>query len=294
MLQIDRPIARLARALSRHIPTGRRLRPLREWCARRYQGRDDRWVVIEDYRGTLKFMLDRSAYMGSMIYWHGYHHGQEISHLERKLRPDAVFLDVGANTGEFTIALAGRVPQGRVYAFEPQSTVRSLLEKNVALNGYANVSVLPFGLSDSVREASLYAPGDATSDAGFNEGLFTQFPSGGDVEQAGSAEFLPLDSLYENGTITRADWIKVDIEGGELFFLRGARKFLQALRPRLLLEVDQALYQAAGYSVDELLEFLAGIGYRPVLRNSKTRLLPCTASDIGNGPMNVVFEHEGG
>ncbi|MCL6481173.1 MAG: FkbM family methyltransferase [Firmicutes bacterium] len=54
-------------------------------------------------------------------------------------------------------------------------------------------------------------------------------------------EAVTVDELVEQFALPRVDWIKVDVEGGEVEVLRGAWRTLEQFRPVLLIEVHQTL-----------------------------------------------------
>src|ERR1017187_7387482 len=61
--------------------------------------------------------------------------------LSNIIRPGMTFLDVGAHVGHYTLLAARLVgPTGHVYAFEPEPENYAILTKNIALNGYTNVT----------------------------------------------------------------------------------------------------------------------------------------------------------
>ena len=70
--------------------------------------------------------------------------------LLRLLEPGAVFVDVGANTGYFTVLAALRVGNtGHVVAFEPNPSVRDQLQRHLTVNGVTNrVTVCDIALAD--------------------------------------------------------------------------------------------------------------------------------------------------
>ena len=75
------------------------------------------------------------------------------------LRPGAVFYDVGANIGYYTLRAARLVGQaGQVIAFEPHPGACTRLRRNVVLNGLTTVRVFELGLSDTTGEATLHVP----------------------------------------------------------------------------------------------------------------------------------------
>ena len=71
------------------------------------------------------------------------------------VRPDTVFLDLGANVGIFSLQVARRVMTlGKVHAFEPQIRLAGLLRRSAVLNGLAEarraatIEIHAVGVSD--------------------------------------------------------------------------------------------------------------------------------------------------
>src|SRR5206468_4730866 len=60
-----------------------------------------------------------------------------------------------ANVGIYTVLAARRAVEGRVVAFEPDPAARAELERNVRLNGLANVEVRAEAVGDACRQAWL-------------------------------------------------------------------------------------------------------------------------------------------
>lgn len=246
-------------------------------------------VTISDYRGHYFLRINPTAYMGSSLYWHGWHHRWEIEYLEQALRPNDVFIDAGANHGEFTIAAAGRVTHGHVIAFEPNEVMRRFLERSVAMNKFSNVTVLPYGLGAADGEGSLFEIEEYWHATLRNEGLATQFPRT-DVKTTGHSIVLrSLDKLMGTLRLERIDWMKIDVEGAEWAVLRGAEQSLQKFKPRLLLEVDHDNFKAAGYSAKDLLAWLAEIGYKPYRFTRWGKLVPFEQVRSDKGSFNLLM-----
>jgi len=55
------------------------------------------------------------------------------------LRPEEVVADIGAGTGYFSLRIAEKVPEGRVYAVDVQSEMLELLEQRIGEQGIENV-----------------------------------------------------------------------------------------------------------------------------------------------------------
>jgi len=145
-----------------------------------------------------------------------------------------VILDVGANIGKYSIALASALPTCRCYAFEPNPSVYKYLIQNTQL--CPGVSCLNIGADVQRKQAVLYAKNNDLVDSE----LATLYPESLSVfrgyEQPAQimAVFDSLDNLQMSGEIPSSgiNFIKLDTEGHELQCLKGAANLLsdQSLR----------------------------------------------------------------
>jgi len=237
-VSLDVPLARFTRRVPRFRGWHRMIEPLRRHYARVYRDRDDRWIVIEDFQGGLRIGVDRSAYIGSAIYWRGIHSYAEAALIRRFLPVDGVFLDVGANQGELTLIAAQRARAGRVIAFEPVPRWFARLEENVRGNGWSHVRVVHRALSDRESEMEMYTSEEVGAQ-GMNEGLSSLRRGDGREVAIGKVATLPLDVFAERERLDRIDLIKVDVEGAERAVIEGARQTLARLHPALILEWNE-------------------------------------------------------
>lgn len=135
----------------------------------------------------------------------------------------SVVLDIGANVGFFTLLAARRTgSQGAVVAFEPLPRNLAFLRRHLALNGVANVEVLPIALSSHSGTARF---GSAAN------------PAMGGLSLAGDLEVQTdtLDELVASGGVSPPDFLKIDVEGAEYDVLTGASAVLTRHRPLILL-----------------------------------------------------------
>lgn len=168
--------------------------------------------------------------------------------LKRELTADSVFVDIGANMGWFTLTAAGIAR--RVIAVEPNYNNTQLIYRSLLDNGFDNVVVLPYAVSDQPA---------------FLELQFVH--SNGHVSAAdevgGSStivEARPLDDMLQD--LDRVDLIKMDIEGYEPLALRGMSAVLARFRPVMLVEFHPAAIRAhAGMEPEALLDSLNEQGY---------------------------------
>jgi FkbM family methyltransferase len=219
-------------------------------------------MKVVQLAGRIKMKVDRNSYMGGSIYWTGFHHLQELLYLDKRLNPNMIFVDVGANQGEFALFAASKTKQGKVLAFEPVTKNRKLLLENIGLNTLSNVDVYPFGLSDQKGSLPIYTSLATEVFHGQHEGLSTLYPS--EVRNV-LEETISLEVYddYFNLAAPKVDFIKIDVEGAELFVLRGMRSMLQKCKPELLIEINEETFNAAGYTTNDVVRLLEEYGYVP-------------------------------
>jgi FkbM family methyltransferase len=227
--------------------------------------------------------------MGGQIFFRGSYSGDQLNLVERLLRADSVFVDVGANQGEFSIAAADIARQGRVIAFEPVCEYRERLLDNVRINNFANIEVVSVALGETEGSLPIYDQPEKFSDGTRHEGLTTLFASDTRREVRELVAVKRLDDVVRELGIARVDVIKLDIEGAEWIALRGALDTLERCRPTLILEVGRETCRAAGYEQEAFVEWLTNLNYRleEILDGGKT--VPVTPTSLGAGIDGRVF-----
>jgi len=186
--------------------------------------------------------------------------------LQEIVRPGMTVIDVGANLGLYTVLLSRLVgPAGRVISFEPDPYLFGLLMRNCALNGCANVEAhnlaLGSGRSRLVLRKRIFNSGANTLGASDNR----FFPSAVEVGVVSIDEFLPT---------LQPDLVKIDVQGWEIEVLKGMQQTLTtSANIALYLEFFPKGLRQAGYSADELLNFLAGQNFRLYLTDGTAHTL---------------------
>lgn len=184
--------------------------------------------------------------------------------------PSTVFYDIGANYGYYSLLLGPAADS--VHAFEPVSRTRAHLSSALTRNQISNVTVYPVALSDHVGSAQIRL----FSSSG-NNSLYDVVDRGFTVRQTGT-ESVALDTLdrhvYELG-LPPPGLIKMDVEGAELFVLRGGRRTLREHHPVLTAEFNETHFEKAGYSRSDVVAELVGAGYAimAIPRDGTLRLL---------------------
>ena len=183
----------------------------------------------------------------------------EMAFAERFLQPGMTVLDVGAHHGLYTL-LASRCvgPRGSVFAFEPSSRERRALRIHLVLNRCRNVAVQGCALGNESKVANLFLV------TGSQTGCNSLRPP---VVESSTApvrvRVMRLDDWLAGHQVERVDFVKLDVEGGELAALEGAGRLLEARpRPVILAEVQDIRTEPWGYRAKDILNYLAAKQYK--------------------------------
>lgn len=187
----------------------------------------------------------------------------EIRFVRRLLPPGGRAVDVGANYGIYTLALAlAAGGRGRVWSFEPTPRTAEHLAHTLALNALPQVELL--------RKAVAGRSGTAR----FRVGEEAELNALADDGAAGAIEVpaASIDDLAREHAWDDIDFVKIDVEGHELEVVEGGKAFLQARTPLVMFEIAAAaganlqpvrVFRALGY---QLYRLVPGLGLlAPVL-----------------------------
>jgi len=115
---------------------------------------------------------------------------------------------------------------GHVYAVEPSPEIRERLLANLELNRIANVTVVPYGISDR-SERRMFTLSKANHGA-----------SHFDAPSEDGLELRRLSEVIPEAELTRVSLIKIDVEGMELQVMRDILKLLPRLPPDVTITAE--------------------------------------------------------
>lgn len=247
-------------------------------------------IRVNDFDGNLSIGLQLSDHMQRRIFWMGYYNLEIVPFMKARLRDGMSFIDIGANIGEISLVAATCVGKsGRVVAFEPIDAIADELQSNVERNNLRQISVIRMGLSDTSSDSvPIYASCGQGSIHDEHHGLGSLFGAAAGVEPLQNITVNTLDNWLSHHRMDQVDLIKIDIEGAELPCLRGARQTLQTFKPMLIVEVQEPTAVTAGYHAQDVLDFLAALGYSAHLIDRKGRVHPFNPAGF-RGIQNVLF-----
>ena len=143
----------------------------------------------------------------------GLHEFAEMGFLLHFLRPEDLFVDVGANVGSYTI-LASAVCRARTIAIEPDPASVQSLKRNVDINAIGDrVRVDQIALGETCGRAHLTTGRDTTNRIA--------------RQSDGETQEVSMLSLDEATAGTTPIFVKVDVEGYEPQVIAGANAVLR-------------------------------------------------------------------
>jgi FkbM family methyltransferase len=211
----------------------------------------------------------------------------EFSAFGALLGPGDTFVDLGANQGAFSFrALEVIGVTGRLVAVEPQPRLAANLRRSFAANGQSSADVLELACGERAADARFFVPAAGSGSAG----LFPEHSAAQEHVEL-SVRVAPIDDALPWGSLPGRILVKLDLEGAEVQCLRGARQFLRARRPALLLEVSPTTLGAAGHGADDLVRELRALGYtRAIEAREFPRASPLERL-LSGGQRNVFVMH---
>jgi FkbM family methyltransferase len=211
--------------------------------------------IVAETKDGRKFAVHLKTGMQTTVYFLGEYEKALTEIVKSLLREGDVCLDAGANFGWYsTLFHKFCGASGAVHAFEPMPPTFEELKQNYDLMGNPpNVFINNLGLGEKADELTI----------NLFEGLATGHASlsnqGRDDAISFKCKVVTLDSYLEEKSVADVNFVKVDIEGAEMMFLKGAEKlFKQEVPPIWLMEMALQQTKNFGYLPNDLIEFMRG------------------------------------
>jgi FkbM family methyltransferase len=194
--------------------------------------------------------------IGFEIFINGIYEEETSDFIAKKLPPNGIFLDLGANIGAISIPLQKKRSDAKIVCVEAAPWIFKYLEQNLERNHAADVHAINkvlFYTDD--EEINFYSP-DEKFGKGSLSPVFTK--------KVVKVNTVKLDSLLESLEFQKADMVKIDVEGYEYHVFKGATALLgKPDAPDILFEfTDWTEEHAKGISIGASQQILREMGYR--------------------------------
>ena len=156
-------------------------------------------------------------------------------------------LDLGAHIGMHSVLMSSIIKGGKVFSFECDSLLYSLLQANINNNKIKNISPYKFAVTNKTGDCvSLSALN--YNDKSLNTG--TTHVSNENIFHSNLTISIKLDDL----SLPLINFIKMDIQGSEFLALKGMNKILDNDRPIFFVEIEEFYLNKMGSSSKNLIE----------------------------------------
>jgi len=158
---------------------------------------------------------------------------------------DFDFLDIGANVGSYSIEIHNECPNLRIFAFEPSTLTFSSLLSNSRNTG---IQCFNIGFGETIQSRKLYYDVPESGLASLSKRDLAHFNIDFDLSE--EVQILTLDSWLATHDLKDNLVVKMDIEGHELFALRGAQTAVQRRIKVLQFEFGGANVSSGVFFID--------------------------------------------
>lgn len=180
---------------------------------------------------------------------------EELMMQYKLIQDNNIIIDIGGNYGWYCLHVAKKFPNSKIYTFEPIPDTYNNLKFNIDINHIKNIITINSGLSDKSGNFTFFCDPNLTVNASLcnvnDNSKATKIVCNVDV----------LDNFVKKNNINKIDFIKCDIEGAEIFALKGAINILQEQKPKLFVEMLRKWTRKFEYHPNDIIVLLENIGY---------------------------------
>ena len=223
-------------------------------------------VMAITHRGEVIYLVPGDLDLTPSIMKYGRYEVHVEQAIMSCLHPGSTVVDIGANVGYHTMAIAGAYGRScKIHAFEANPAIVPLLRASLFVNNYS--SFQGFGQVDLHPVAVADKPGQIILEAApghFGSGHIITDRIGADFGEAYSertaVNAVRLDDVL--ASVPSVDFLHMDIEGAEPLAIAGARQLLErSPNLRILTEWSTSMMSTLA-DVNEYVQSLNAMGFR--------------------------------
>lgn len=166
-------------------------------------------------------------------------------------------VDIGANVGVFSMTAARARPAAKIFAVEPVRDNHEVCRLNLERN-HLQERVKLWQLALGEKEATVEIPTGVGTWQFISSAADKSHSAGMKVQEV---KQVTLDAFVKQHVPGAVSMIKCDVEGYELFVLRGGLETLRKHKPCMLLEISAPYCARFNYKPADIFSLLAPFGY---------------------------------
>jgi FkbM family methyltransferase len=205
------------------------------------------YTIKLDDTHSIRMNCNPTSFLGRLLFWGGVQafEFKTVRIFRELIKKSDTFLDIGSNIGYYSLVAASYNPQIRIWAFEPLPAAVKYLRKNIASNGYNNITVVQKALSETKGNIRFYSVRNPKFDKieDHLSGDGTINPDNAGVGEQFEVETISLDNFVTEAGIQRVDFIKIDTEASEHLVFQSGMNVLKTHRPIIQCEIIPGLIE---------------------------------------------------
>jgi FkbM family methyltransferase len=170
------------------------------------------------------------------------------------IQPGTTALDVGSNFGQMAVLMSKLTGvSGIVHAFDADDFVYKVLEKNAKENS-PNI-ITHFGAVHNKSNETLYFPVQDFKKYGTYGSFGIDYVQG----KGRPVKTITIDEIEFTKPVS---FMKIDVQGGDLFAMQGAVKTIAKYKMPIIFEYEYAFEEEQNLDFQEYVDFVKSINYK--------------------------------
>jgi FkbM family methyltransferase len=205
--------------------------------------------VLSDHGA--KFIIKTFDYIDQKLIFDGCYEPETLRLCCSLVDSKDIFVDVGSNFGLYAINIAKKT-NSKVFAVEPNPHIFNILSRNRQINKLSNIVLINAAIGETFAISGMSCPSMNNSgnyQISANEGEFF-------------TTVVPFQNILDFFKIKTAKLLKIDIEGFELYALKGINWDSINIENIILEYIPDQLNKQNSSGTD-CLQFLVSLGYTP-------------------------------
>ena len=224
-----------------------------------------KFYFLKEY--NLYLFLDAFSYFGNLILKKQIYEQITVDLILQNLEKDSIFFDIGANEGFFSLIASKVNYNGKTYAFEPQTQLLPIIERNLIKNNCMNCKIINIGIGEKNYTTKINIFDQTNTGASSIIKKYSFFHK---------TQLITIQSLdefvFNNKIHNQIDLIKIDIEGYEVKAIEGMKNLLINKRINTIL-VDYHMSIITHQDKEKCEKFILSCGYKKI--NTETEGYIC-------------------
>jgi len=191
--------------------------------------------------------------LGIELLINGVYEKDVVTFLKDHVKAGEFYFDVGANIGALGLPIKKNNPGIKYIGFEASPNTFEYLKYNFSENKIENYELHNFLVHEEDRQLLKFYQAEKYGESSMAP-TFT--------EEYIHVDSISLDSFCKTQQIHRINWIKVDVQGFELFVFKGLKQLLIDKKvENILFEFEHWAEEWAGVEIGAAQQYLIDIGY---------------------------------